>query len=898
MILERLHVDSLGCFYEPMGLTFTQGINIIAGNNETGKSTLITALHHALFTPYTSQAVEVKNLQPWGTELSPKVEVELCIDGTLYRVRKRFLYDSECILAEYREGRWRNIASGDRADERIRSFLLAEKPRGAAGAKNRGLARLLWLPQDEDLSIEIDGVLRNRVEACLGVATLDEVENRVADAIDERYARFWTKTGKLTRGTKGSGLPELDSRISELESECSELDRVIRQMEQQSMDLQQIQEQKATLKQEQKEIKAERYAQGEAAKEAALLRHNLEKAREQLKSWQKAFELADERRWRLKDAKEISKKAKERLEVVNEQLKASEKELADLMEERRTLAKTLEETLALADKLQSKLNHARMLNYAKDQQDRLTQMTKRREVVDRLEAEIDSKKKELAELPSPTKKNVAEAQQLERTIERLSGKLESAGLSLTFKAYSPQTGLFQRDNEGHDAFTVAPEELASFKMARQGRLILDGVGEMEIQSGAQEVAGLQKDLRERQEELESVLAPFSASTSTDLERLRLEKGQAEKELDDLINKLGQYLESGGSPDNLRSQIANLERELEGLCAKLGVKFADLVNLSSIDLTSLEQEQDSVRKQEADLRIKEKIQNDAMEQARATQGEYERKRIGIEAEVTGAKKVMTELISAAGSEQSIEDEYRTARREREAAQERVSELEESLPEPEVDPEALVQRLTQKLEEIDEEIRALELKEVRIRTTIDAIAQQDTYGKLIASQEKLETLKQEYQRQMGEAKAVRLLKGLFDTRRQEMVAELTEPVSRRVTNYFERVSGLTDRHIGFDELLQPTLINTPDIEGASPTSLSTGAREQLYVLTRLALARYLAEEEGRMLFVFDDSLVNTDQVRHQRFIQLLEEAGSSLQILIMTCHGERYRGIREATYHAMP
>ena len=156
MILERLYVDSLGCFYEPIELSLTDGINIIAGNNETGKSTLITALHHALFTPYTSQAIEVKNLQPWGTELSPKVEVELSIDGTRYQVRKRFLYDSECVLAEYRDGRWRKMAEGDRADERIRSFLLAEKPSGAARPKNRGLARLLWLPQDEDLPIEIE----------------------------------------------------------------------------------------------------------------------------------------------------------------------------------------------------------------------------------------------------------------------------------------------------------------------------------------------------------------------------------------------------------------------------------------------------------------------------------------------------------------------------------------------------------------------------------------------------------------------------------------------------------------------------------------------------------------------------------------------------------------------
>ena len=56
-------------------------------------------------------------------------------------------------------------------------------------------------------------------------------------------------------------------------------------------------------------------------------------------------------------------------------------------------------------------------------------------------------------MPSPTKKNVAEAQQLERTIERLTGKLESVA-SLTFKAYSPQTGFVQRDNERHERFSV------------------------------------------------------------------------------------------------------------------------------------------------------------------------------------------------------------------------------------------------------------------------------------------------------------------------------------------------------------------------------------------------------------------------------------------------------------
>ena len=38
MILKGLRVESLGCFYEPIELSFAEGLNIIIGNNETGKS--------------------------------------------------------------------------------------------------------------------------------------------------------------------------------------------------------------------------------------------------------------------------------------------------------------------------------------------------------------------------------------------------------------------------------------------------------------------------------------------------------------------------------------------------------------------------------------------------------------------------------------------------------------------------------------------------------------------------------------------------------------------------------------------------------------------------------------------------------------------------------------------
>ncbi|BAS26306.1 hypothetical protein LIP_0449 [Limnochorda pilosa] len=73
-----------------------------------------------------------------------------------------------------------------------------------------------------------------------------------------------------------------------------------------------------------------------------------------------------------------------------------------------------------------------------------------------------------------------------------------------------------------------------------------------------------------------------------------------------------------------------------------------------------------------------------------------------------------------------------------------------------------------------------------------------------------------------------------------------------------------------------------------------QEKLFVLTRLALARYLASAEGRLLFVLDDPLVNSDPVRHHRLVELLEEATEDLQVVVRTCHPERCRGVAGGYY----
>jgi uncharacterized protein YhaN len=79
----------------------------------------------------------------------------------------------------------------------------------------------------------------------------------------------------------------------------------------------------------------------------------------------------------------------------------------------------------------------------------------------------------------------------------------------------------------------------------------------------------------------------------------------------------------------------------------------------------------------------------------------------------------------------------------------------------------------------------------------------------------------------------------------------------------------------------------------SNLSGGEQEQLFLIARLALADVLAKDE-RQLVVLDDVLNATDSGRLARILSLLEEVSERLQIIILTCHPERYRGLDGANF----
>ena len=70
------------------------------------------------------------------------------------------------------------------------------------------------------------------------------------------------------------------------------------------------------------------------------------------------------------------------------------------------------------------------------------------------------------------------------------------------------------------------------------------------------------------------------------------------------------------------------------------------------------------------------------------------------------------------------------------------------------------------------------------------------------------------------------------------------------------------------------------------LSTGAKQQLSVLVRLAMARLIARERPHPVFL-DDALSDTDPERFEAIANILRSAAREMQIVLTTCHHDRHR-----------
>lgn len=101
MKLLELHIDGFGKFHNRT-ISFQDGINVIYGKNEAGKSTLHTFIRGMLFGMERGRGRAARNdlyskFEPWENSGTYEGWLRLESEGTVYRIERKFRRDSKSL---------------------------------------------------------------------------------------------------------------------------------------------------------------------------------------------------------------------------------------------------------------------------------------------------------------------------------------------------------------------------------------------------------------------------------------------------------------------------------------------------------------------------------------------------------------------------------------------------------------------------------------------------------------------------------------------------------------------------------------------------------------------------------------------------------------------------------
>ena len=146
MRIRRVRIQDFRKLRGPVCLEgLGDGLTVIAGDNEDGKSTVLEAIRAALFCRHRANDDYVRALAPFGCSgARPVVELDFVLNGGAYHLRKAFCQKPHEALLMAGGMTFR----GDAAEEELSRILgLANAKRGAVKPEEQGVWGLFWVSQ-------------------------------------------------------------------------------------------------------------------------------------------------------------------------------------------------------------------------------------------------------------------------------------------------------------------------------------------------------------------------------------------------------------------------------------------------------------------------------------------------------------------------------------------------------------------------------------------------------------------------------------------------------------------------------------------------------------------------------------------------------------------------------
>lgn len=884
MKIRSIAVNQFKKFTTPMCLDdIGDGLNIIVGPNEMGKSTLLDALRAALFEKYSSKAQPITALQNVRNQAGPVVELAFEVDDGTYRIRKRFVKKPYAHLF-CPDGR---RLEGDEAEDTLRDLLGFDEP-GKSGAKPEtlGMWNVLWVQQGQsfgalNLPDSARSNLHSALESEVGEVLGGKRGRTLPDAVDKQLSEFVTKTGR-PRGDYKELIDEIESQRSELEglrTRRSDLSTTLENLEAAHETLARLSsgEHDQTDKEN---LDAARTRHAELAKlesridaaviEIELKKRNLEQADQALtarRDLKKQIEIEG-------DAVHAAKK---RLDEVRQ----SEQDLRKQVEMLRNDTKQAENAVTEADKT---VSLARRVLNAVQRDSRIRELQGRYNKAHAAEKKQRAAQQGVAAI-LVTGENIEAIRSSAKELETARARLSAAATIVSFDMASDQLSKIEVDGAAlaadqsavevvdatiitvpdYGSITVQPaikgrDELIEQQRAANQALkaALENCGVKSVELAEEQLAKREKLLRDAElakqeaelhapatddydagaEPLADHIAGLKTILETELADLGIDSLSTEKEAEKaLTSAQDDATESRDTLSTARAGLVGPEDEISRIQAELGgVK------------TRYEDGKERLERQKSDLTETEKQTSDD----------------DLDAAVSAARKALSDQEKVVSS---------------------LEEQREGETLPQLD--ARISRLEKALQ--DRRDKRTDLKEniAGFRSHIEALEGAGLDEAIQQQARELELAEEQLRRYEREVTVLSLLSTTLRSAETDAKERYLSPVLKRVRPYLQLL--FPGAEITIDENLHIVGVVRQDGYEESFQHLSMGTQEQIAVLVRLAFAEMLVEQGHPATVVLDDALVFSDDRRMDRMFDILNMVGQQVQIIVLTCREQLFEGI---------
>ena len=853
-------------------VSFSQnGVTIVEGPNEVGKTAISEGLQLAIDLPDSSKSAQVKAVQPVGRDEGPEVEISLSSGKYELVYSKRWLRQPATTL-EVTTPHLESL-TGREAHDRLKAIL--------AETLDEELWRALRIQQGTELMLPNFGLpsMGRALDRAAGGDIATDREETLWTRIGEEYDKYWTATGQVKGERRSSAqsvqeardrVGELTRQLQEIESEAAQMSRLIGESIRLSETMKECEERERELDQR---WNAMDHLRSEVERLDAI--HSAAEAQRDGASseWQHRQNLIATRDTSTKDLAALQAEAEDAapgLATATRRSKDATAALKDADAAMRDAHGRLSRAIADRDYLRQLIE----VDQLKERHDRYLTAE---QTLKQAEAYLES-----ARVDDEVAKQIEEAYIED---ERAKSAAGSAAASVEVTALRDMTV-----EVGDEIVELVVNEVNRILVEDEVVLAIPNVARMRVSAGP-ESKGLADQRRKTQETYRRLCEGVGVADATEARRAAQERQDAQRDKEEAFKAIERELRDL-TPDVLLGKVKNLAERVTSY-PKERPENPPLPT----DLDEAQRIEAEVSGLVADCDVELRTCDDAAKNAEDKLNQSQIDEAGRTARIKIARDSNRDATDRLALDREGQaDEALIAAVE--AAQEKEAKDRQSLGEAKVqlsdaDPgsvEALLDNARQATKRAIDDLQSNRDVQNRLRTSLDLRGEQGLQTTYDEAANQLNHVEREYERQEARAEAARLLRETFAKHRQQAHQHYIEPFKECIDQLGRIVFGSTFA-VELDEdlrVVRRTLGSTMlDVD-----QLSTGAREQLGVLCRLACATIVSPEDGGAPVMIDDALGWSDPQRLQGMGAAIAAAGKQCQVVVLTCTPGRYSHVGNA------